>query len=83
MKKEFARIVYDWENGITLDRTKQKHKAEFDIDFFAKGKWNYDSSENSFKKCKNFALKVLKLNGVSSIRVVNSKTGEVLFKEKK
>lgn len=80
-KKEYAKIVYDWETDTTFNRTEKTSRLKFDIDFFGREKWNYDSSHNSFEKCKGFALKVLKLEGVSSIRVVESKTGEILFKK--
>jgi hypothetical protein len=75
----YAKKVYDYERGIWIqDRTKLKSKMAFDVDFFGRGNWNYDSSTDSFEKAQDFAKKIIAKTGAHA-RVVESKTGKVIF----
>lgn len=83
-KKVYAKKVFDYIRGIWIeDRTKLKHRAKFDVDFFGRGQWNYDSSSNDLEKAKSFAKKVVAKTPAKFSRVVNSETGEVVFSVEK
>ena len=75
-----AKKVFDWERGTWIqDRTKNRHNiGKFDVDFHAKGVWNYDSSSKDYEEAKKFAQQIFKELSIKS-RVVDATTGEILF----
>ena len=79
-KVVIAKKVFDYERGIWIeDRTKLHPTKKFDVDFYGRGAWNYDSSENDLEKAKDFAKKIISKTPSTSARVIEAKTGKVIF----
>ncbi len=88
MKKEIAKIVYSFDFGKLVDRTKAPHTLGiFDVDFKKSDApnpdardWTYVGTEKTIEKARKSALKVKKIQSKVETRIVNAETGEVLEK---
>ena len=85
-KKCFAKIIYSFDVGHTIDRTKKSHPhGKFDIDFrdlhaenpLAK-KWSYGGSSRNIEKARENATSIQAVGTKVQIRIVDAKTGEIL-----
>ena len=85
-KKCYVKKVFSFDFGSMMDRTKQSHPyGSFDIDFRkldAPNKearnWTYGGTARSLLKARTDALNIQTMKDNVQVRIVDSKTGELL-----
>ncbi len=86
LKRVYAKEVYSFDLGYTIDRTKQPHPLGlYDVDFRdpkasnpQAREWTYGGSRKTIESVRNDAIKLREISPTVETRIVKSDTGEVL-----